>query len=306
MTVAAGEAEGMTRIVQDLGSILFQVDKQARPHFRVETSLLAAVVKGTTFTVSISAVSDTVHVAEGLVAVQAMNGGLPSDISAGVTGQVLRDAPDQVGVITPSPVAAAPDPGVNLPSLDYSQASDGLVSGPGPSPMTALAGGAAAPEVDRGSQVAETSSVASAVILARTTNAAPAAVLEAAGPSAPAATPSADSSPAAGGSPNAGPGDSNAGGNGGAASGNPNAGAGNSNAGGNGGAAGVGVAIGGANLDVGLGSAETAGGNPNAGPGNNNAGGNSGGGGASVGVGVGGANLEIGLGLGGATGGNPN
>jgi collagen type III alpha len=53
MTVAPDNAAGMTRVMQDLGSILFQVDKQKAPHFRVETPLLAAIVKGTTFTVNV-------------------------------------------------------------------------------------------------------------------------------------------------------------------------------------------------------------------------------------------------------------
>ena len=131
MTVANGEGAGMTRIMQDLGSILFQVDKQARPHFRVDTPLLAAVVKGTTFTVAIGATSDTVHVAEGLVEVRANGGGGPQDIPAGVTGRVMRDGPAQVGVITPSATPAPAEAVQALPPLDYSQVSDGVVAGPG-------------------------------------------------------------------------------------------------------------------------------------------------------------------------------
>ncbi|MFT4934499.1 MAG: collagen type III alpha, partial [Pseudoalteromonas distincta] len=130
MTVAAGQPAGMTRIMQDLGSIVFQVNKQAQPHFRVDTPLLAAVVKGTTFTVSVGAVSDTVHVAEGLVEVRANGGGPPNDIPSGVTGRVMRNAPDQVGVIAPATVAT-PEPAAQLlPTLDYSQVSDGVVAGP--------------------------------------------------------------------------------------------------------------------------------------------------------------------------------
>ncbi|MDP3490734.1 MAG: FecR family protein [Phenylobacterium sp.] len=130
MTVAAGQPAGMTRIMQDLGSIVFQVNKQAQPHFRVDTPLLAAVVKGTTFTVAVGAVSDSVHVAEGLVEVRANGGGIPNDIPAGVTGRVARDQPDQVGVIAPAAVAT-PEPAAQiLPSLDYTQLSEGVVAGP--------------------------------------------------------------------------------------------------------------------------------------------------------------------------------
>jgi len=146
MTVANGEGAGMTRIMQDLGSILFQVDKQARPHFRVDTPLLAAVVKGTTFTVAIGATSDTVHVAEGLVEVRANGGGGPQDIPAGVTGRVMRDGPAQVGVITPSATPAPADAVQALPPLDYSQVSDGVVAGPGAPAGLDVARSVAAPQ----------------------------------------------------------------------------------------------------------------------------------------------------------------
>src|SRR5215204_5097822 len=71
MTVAPDSNAGMTRVMQDLGSVLFQVDKKPSQHFRVETPLLAAIVKGTTFTVNIDLTGDSVHVAEGLVEVRA-------------------------------------------------------------------------------------------------------------------------------------------------------------------------------------------------------------------------------------------
>ena len=87
-TTLAPEAGGMTRVLQDLGSALFQVDRQRAPHFRVETPLLAAVVKGTTFTVSVEPQGDQVHVAEGLVEVRANSGNASGDVAAGATGVV--------------------------------------------------------------------------------------------------------------------------------------------------------------------------------------------------------------------------
>src|SRR3546814_6430757 len=53
MTVAPESSAGMIRVMQDLGSILFQVDKKPAQHFRVETPLLAAIVKGPTFPVNV-------------------------------------------------------------------------------------------------------------------------------------------------------------------------------------------------------------------------------------------------------------
>ncbi|MFZ5720634.1 MAG: FecR family protein, partial [Pseudomonadota bacterium] len=129
MTVAPESSAGVTRIMQDLGSILFQVDKRPSQHFRVETPLLAAIVKGTTFTVNVDLTASSVHVAEGLVEVRAGQGGAVQDVGAGATARIARDAPTQLQVATPSTavdeVSAAP-----APPLDYAAVSGGLVTGP--------------------------------------------------------------------------------------------------------------------------------------------------------------------------------
>ena len=127
MTVAAETQPGMVRVMQDLGSILFQVDKKPAKHFRVETTLLAAVVKGTTFTVNAGPMGDSVHVAEGLVEVHANNGGAVSDVPAGVTANVTRMTSERVDVIRPV-AEAAPEPAAQaLAPLDYKEASSGLI-----------------------------------------------------------------------------------------------------------------------------------------------------------------------------------
>lgn len=90
-TTLAPEQNGVSRVLQDLGSALFQIDRRSRPHFQVETPLLAAVVKGTTFTVSVDGQADRVHVAEGLVEVRASNGLAAADVVPGATAVVRRD-----------------------------------------------------------------------------------------------------------------------------------------------------------------------------------------------------------------------
>lgn len=126
MTIAPETTSGMTRIAQDLGAILFQVDKKKAPHFRVDTPLLAAVVKGTTFTVVVDVQSDTVNVAEGLVEVRSNAGSMSQDVPGGATASVMRDAPQSVQMSAIS--ASAPDtaPAVIEP-LDYASVSGGLV-----------------------------------------------------------------------------------------------------------------------------------------------------------------------------------
>jgi len=126
-TTLAPEAGGMTRILQDLGSALFQVDKQRQPHFRVETPLLAAVVKGTTFSVSIDTLGDQVHVAEGLVEVRSNNGNAFGDVGAGATAFVSRGMPGAVDIQTPAASVSSDVATLALAPIDYQQASGGLV-----------------------------------------------------------------------------------------------------------------------------------------------------------------------------------
>lgn len=127
MIVAPASATGMDRVVQDLGSILFQIDKQAAPHFKVETPLLAAIVKGTTFTVVVGPQSDAVNVAEGLVEVRSNASNMGNDVPAGSTGTIFRDAPQAVQVA--APVAAVDPAPAAQPSaaLDYKALTQGLV-----------------------------------------------------------------------------------------------------------------------------------------------------------------------------------
>src|SRR6185295_8830972 len=74
--------EGLsTTIIQKAGSILLEVEKKNVKHFEVETPYLAAVVKGTQFSVTVNAASTSVDVRRGQVEV--------SDFKSGQIAQVL-------------------------------------------------------------------------------------------------------------------------------------------------------------------------------------------------------------------------
>jgi len=74
--------EGLsTTIVQQAGSILLEVEKRNVKHFEVETPYLAAVVKGTQFSVTVKAASTSVDVRRGQVEV--------SDFKSGQIAQVM-------------------------------------------------------------------------------------------------------------------------------------------------------------------------------------------------------------------------
>jgi len=70
-----------TTIVQQAGSILLEVEKRNVKHFEVETPYLAAVVKGTQFSVTVTAASTSVEVRRGQVEV--------SDFKSGQIAQVM-------------------------------------------------------------------------------------------------------------------------------------------------------------------------------------------------------------------------
>src|SRR3954463_1594083 len=74
--------EGLsTTIIQQAGSILLEVEKRNVKHFEVETPYLAAVVKGTQFSVTIDGASTRVEVSRGQVGV--------ADFTSGRVAQVL-------------------------------------------------------------------------------------------------------------------------------------------------------------------------------------------------------------------------
>jgi len=85
----AEKKEGLsTTIVQQAGSILLEVEKRNVKHFEVETPYLAAVVKGTQFSVTVGAGSTKVGVFRGQV-----------EVSDFKTGQIAQVMPGQSAAV---------------------------------------------------------------------------------------------------------------------------------------------------------------------------------------------------------------
>jgi len=85
----AEKKEGLsTTIIQQAGSILLEVEKRNVKHFAVETPYLAAVVKGTQFSVTVGAGSTKVSVLRGQV-----------EVSDFKTGQIAQVMPGQVATV---------------------------------------------------------------------------------------------------------------------------------------------------------------------------------------------------------------
>ncbi|MEQ9143159.1 MAG: FecR domain-containing protein [Parvibaculaceae bacterium] len=95
-----------TTILQSFGTILLQVEKRASQHFEVETPFLAAVVKGTKFTVTVDPSGAAVHVVEGAVEVLDLDTGDVGMVRPGQTAYTPAAA--GVGLSVGGPGAAAP------------------------------------------------------------------------------------------------------------------------------------------------------------------------------------------------------
>jgi len=82
------ESGAITQIFQSIGSALFRIEKKETPHFGIKTPYLAAVVKGTTFNVTVTASGATVQLTEGRVEVSTLDGGAADMIVPGRIGRV--------------------------------------------------------------------------------------------------------------------------------------------------------------------------------------------------------------------------
>jgi len=154
------QSGGMTQIIEQIGNVVFKIRKMATPHFAVETPFLAAVVKGTTFSVTVTESGASVQVIEGRVEVETRDGGarylvLPGDIgsvSANALGRLNVQGRETRTIVSPSdggsvttptaellradPVAVADKPAdsvitvaVGEPPVELRAATDGIVSG---------------------------------------------------------------------------------------------------------------------------------------------------------------------------------
>ncbi|MCU0948717.1 MAG: FecR domain-containing protein, partial [Porphyrobacter sp.] len=84
----AARSRSITKIIQDYGSALFNIGKKADPHFGVETPYLAAVVKGTTFVITVGNQQAVLQVTEGAVEASTRDGGARELVRPGTVAMV--------------------------------------------------------------------------------------------------------------------------------------------------------------------------------------------------------------------------
>lgn len=86
-------ADLMTTVLQDFGVVTIDVERRNVEHFSVQTRFLAAVVKGTRFTVRSDDLSSAVKVDRGTVQVQDKINDLVSDVRPGQAAVVGAESP---------------------------------------------------------------------------------------------------------------------------------------------------------------------------------------------------------------------
>jgi hypothetical protein len=172
---------GLTQIVEHFGNVIYKIKKMTMPHFAVETPFLAAVVKGTTFSVTVTEKGAAVQVTEGRVEVATRDGGASFMVLPGDIGSVSASAPATLNVqgrenrsiSSPTPAAAAaavsasveadaPSPSPSMSTsietpvtegaVNLSSMSDGMVSGD--SSMSAMTSMSSAPVREAQTQAA--------------------------------------------------------------------------------------------------------------------------------------------------------
>ncbi|NUS99517.1 MAG: hypothetical protein HOP96_00900 [Sphingomonas sp.] len=124
------QQSGFTRLIQQVGTMLYKVKHTGVPHFAVETPMLAAVVKGTSFTVVVDKDRAAVQVTDGIVEVNSAAGGARRLVERGVTVYVGRERPNQI--IEMKPGAA------DLPSSAGSDSGAVKIKGRGDVPLSTI------------------------------------------------------------------------------------------------------------------------------------------------------------------------
>jgi hypothetical protein len=125
----------MTQVVSEAGTALYRIEHRATPHFRVQTPYLAAVVKGTVFSVTVNRSGASVQVTQGAVEVSTVDGGAAELVRPGMVATVgagdLLELNIQGDVNRSIRSSGAPLPGVATVPV----AEAGNYSGPAEEPV---------------------------------------------------------------------------------------------------------------------------------------------------------------------------
>jgi hypothetical protein len=118
------QQSGFTRLVQQLGTMLYKVHHTGIPHFSVQTPMLAAVVKGTSFTVIVEQDRAAVQVTDGIVEVTSAAGQARRLVERGMTVYVGRERPDAIIEMKPGTTVPPSSNSTNANAIRVSRSGD--------------------------------------------------------------------------------------------------------------------------------------------------------------------------------------
>jgi hypothetical protein len=95
------QKSGFTRLLQQVGTMFYKVKHTGVPHFAVQTPMLAAVVKGTSFSVVVDKDRAAVQVTEGVVEVSSLTGEASRLVERGLTVYIGRELPNEIIEVKP-------------------------------------------------------------------------------------------------------------------------------------------------------------------------------------------------------------
>lgn len=90
---------GATRVTQASGSALYEITKKSTPHFQVDTPWLAAVVKGTAFSIDVEDGTSALRVTEGTVEVSNPARTAVTLVSAGAEARIDDTTPGAIQLL---------------------------------------------------------------------------------------------------------------------------------------------------------------------------------------------------------------
>jgi len=99
-----------TNVVQQKGSLSLDIEKRSKPHTYVHTPFLAAVVKGTSFQVTVTARDASVSVERGLVQVSSFTSGQSTNLGPGQQATVDQNQTMSVAGVNSAPSVQASAP----------------------------------------------------------------------------------------------------------------------------------------------------------------------------------------------------
>jgi uncharacterized membrane protein YgcG len=124
ITTRGSNQNRKTEVVQQVGEISLEIEKRQRPHTTVQTPFLAAVVKGTRFSVKVGKTDADVSVDRGLVQVTSFRSGERSDLGAGQRASVDLSGMSVAGVSHKPTITRVTPSAAPLRALKYSPTPD--------------------------------------------------------------------------------------------------------------------------------------------------------------------------------------